>query len=564
MHRTTHLFALLVLVAACRHQGPPGPNATPSRSRYPGDLARARPLTRAERSQFTETSHYDDVVRFVDSLRVLGGDVATGSIGKTNEGREIPYVIASRPLVRTPIEARRLGRPIVYVQGNIHAGEVEGKEALQSLLRDLVFDRRPNVLDSIVLIAVPIYNADGNERFGPQETNRGAQNGPQLVGIRANAQRLDLNRDYTKVEAPETNASLAMFRAWEPDVFVDLHTTDGSYHGYALTYAPPLNPAARFTGPYTRDTLLVELRSRMRVRHGFEVFDYGDYPRDTTNWRWETYDSKPRYGTNYYGLRGRISVLSEAYSHDPFARRVAATYDFVTELLSLIAENADDVVTGSKEADARTTGWGNDPGTAPMIPIRSVMTTTRTEPVLVQEMQRVGDSVRYEAGLPRGLRRTGRIREVTMPIYDRFSPTTSVKMPIGYAFTRPAADSLLPRLAKHGVIVEQLEQDASLTTQGFIVDSSVASPTPFQGHNERRLYGTWSPNTVRSFPAGTYVVRSGQPLGILATYLLEPESDDGFATWNVLDAFTERGREYPVVRIVQPVQVRLRPPSHED
>ncbi|MFL5607428.1 MAG: M14 family metallopeptidase, partial [Gemmatimonadaceae bacterium] len=305
--------------------------------------------TRAERSGYLETSRYADVIVFLDSLKARGAPYAFGSIGKTVEGREIPYVIASRPLVRTPAQARRTGKPIVYVQANIHAGEVEGKEALQALLRDLAFAKRPNVLDSIVLIAVPIYNADGNERFGPQERQRSEQNGPELVGQRPNAQGLDLNRDYVKAEAPETRASLAMFNAWEPDVFVDLHTTDGSFHGYALTYSPSLNPAAPL-GDYTR-VLLAELRTRVRTRDGYETFDYGNFndafgnevSTDTVHTGWYTYDHRPRFGTNYYGLRNGISILSEAFSHDPFEKRVKATYAFVKELLSLVAERSSEL-----------------------------------------------------------------------------------------------------------------------------------------------------------------------------------------------------------------------------
>jgi murein tripeptide amidase MpaA len=152
------------------------------------------PKTRAERTNYLETSHYADVIAFLDSLRGRP-ELTFGTIGKTNEGRDLPYVIASRPRVSTPEAARKLGRPIVYIQGNIHAGEVEGKEALLAVLRDLTSSPKPNALDSVVLIAVPIYNADGNEKFGPQETNRGSQNGPEMVGVRANAQNLDLNRD---------------------------------------------------------------------------------------------------------------------------------------------------------------------------------------------------------------------------------------------------------------------------------------------------------------------------------------------------------------------------------
>ena len=556
----TRLCFAAAAMVGCSHSSGPATEA-PSRSRYPGNLAKARPLTHAERTRFTETSSYADVTQFIDSLKALGAKMHVGSIGKTTEGRDIPFIVASRPLVTTPEEAKRLRRPIVYVQANIHAGEVEGKEALQAQLRDLLFDSHANVLDSLILVAVPIYNVDGNERFADQARNRTEQNGPALVGTRANAQGLDLNRDYIKAEAPETVASLAMFRSWDPDVFVDLHTTDGSYHGYALTYAASLNPAAIFTAPYTRDTMLVDLRRTLFDRHGFYLFDYGNFPREQgAPTAWETYDARPRFGTNYYGLRGRLSVLSEAYSHDPFVRRVAATYDFVGELLSYVAGNADDIVDLTREADSRTTGYGNDLRSAPSIPIRSKLATIRSGPIRVEEIVRSDDSVRYEAGLPRGVRRTGTVRDVDMPIYDRFTPTLSVPMPFAYAFPRDVGDSLVRRLVMHGVVVEELERPLDASVAAFTIDSSTTAAQPFQKHRERHLAGSWGTPEARSLPVGTYIVRTAQPLGILAMYLLEPASDDGFVDWNVLDPWAN-DRTFPVVRIVQRVQARLRPTS---
>jgi hypothetical protein len=524
-------------------------------------LDRVRPLTRAERSRFTETSSYDDVRRFVDSLRMLGAKMTVGSIGRTREGREIPYVVASRPVVATAAEARRLHRPVVYVQANIHAGEVEGKEAVQALLRDLLFQEQYNVLDSIVLVAVPIYNADGNERIGPQERNRPNQNGPPLVGQRANADSLDLNRDYIKAEAPETRASLAMFAAWEPDVFVDLHTTNGSYHGYALTYSPSLNPAALVTGPFTRDTLLPELRRRMRLVHRTEVFDYGNFvAQDSADRGWYTYDHRPRFGTNYMGLRGRIAVLGEAYSHDPFARRVGATYSFVYELLSLVAENGDDILDLSNEADRRATGWGTLPASSPAVPIRAALPAraVRREPVLVEQLERTSDtSTVTEAGVPGGLRRTGRVRAMTMPVYDRFAPTLGRRLPFAYALG-PEQEAAVRVLRLHGMVVERLDAATPTQVEQFIVDSVVRATRPFQRHHEVRVAGRWA-NGSRTLPAGTVVVRTGQPLSILAAYLLEPESDDGLTTWNVFDAALRVGEAHPVTRIAQPVAGRVTP-----
>jgi hypothetical protein len=531
---------LIAILSACAHAAPGAarqPNATGT---LPPAVTDSRlPRTRAERTNYAETSHYDDVVAFIDSLRKLGAPIVTGTIGNTSEGRSIPYVIASRPLASTPQEARALGRPIVYIQGNIHAGEVEGKEALQALLRDLLFEKRRNVLDSIVLIAVPIYNADGNERFADQARNRSEQNGPALVGTRANAQGLDLNRDYMKADAPETRASLAMFNRWDPDFFVDLHTTDGSYHGYALTYAPSLNPAgdigpAFAGGAYVRDSILPELRRRVRSRRGYETIDYGNFvSQDSAERGWFTYDHRPRFGTNYYALRGRMSVLSEAYSHDPFPRRVAATYAFVSELLSLVAERGRSIRAHSASADSAVVAWSSG-ATRAEVPIRGDMTTTPyMGNVIVETLERTGDTARTEPGVRRGFRRVGSFREVRMPIYDRFIATMSAPAVWGYALS--AADSSAARLlALHGVALERTRESCTPNSEAFVTDSVIASPTPFQNRRNVRVEGRWQRSDA-PLDAGSYVVRFGQPLGVLATYLIEPRSDDGLVTWNIGD-----------------------------
>ncbi|HMA25923.1 MAG TPA: M14 family metallopeptidase, partial [Gemmatimonadaceae bacterium] len=402
--------AVLLLALSCAGvltaQQPTDNYSIPAKSRYTlQSFVGKRPLTRAERTNFTETSHYDDVVAFIDSLKTLGAKIATGSIAKTVEGRDLPYVIASRPLISTPAEARRLHRPVAYIQANIHAGEVEGKEAMQSLLRDLLFDKKKNVLDSIVLIVQPIYNADGNEKFGPQERNRGAQNGPELVGTRQNESGWNLNRDYIDADAPETRGSLSMLNQWNPDVFMDLHTTDGSIHGYALSYSPPLTPTAVNVVPYVAKTMLPAIRERMRTREGFEVTDYGDFSRPglprgrrggpsleqiiadsipTGGWAFSTYESLARYGTNYYGLRNRIGILSEAFSHDPFARRVASTYDFVSEILSYLAEHKTEIMNLGTQGDAKVAAWAKNPATSPPLALKSRMDTTRIEDVRVE------------------------------------------------------------------------------------------------------------------------------------------------------------------------------------
>jgi hypothetical protein len=502
----------------------------------------AGPATRAERTNYLETSRYADVVSFLDSLKGRP-ELAFGAIGRTNEGRDIPYVVASRPRVSTPDEAKKLGRPVVYVQANIHAGEVEGKEALLAILRDLTASPRPNALDSVVLIAVPIYNADGNERFASQEQNRRSQNGPEMVGVRENAQALDLNRDYIKAEAPETRASLAMFSTWDPDVFVDLHTTDGSYHGYALTYAPPLNGAAPLA-VWTRDSVMPVLRERMRSRRNFPTFDYGDFiDDDTLSKGWATFDSRPRFGTNYYGLRGKVAILSEAYSHDPFERRVKSTHAFVHEILSLAGE----IAPRMRRAIAAGSASMRD------IPVRSQMAAAPDSGSVVAEIvERTGDSTRTQPGLPRGRRRTGRFVTVKMPVFDRFKPVLVAPRPMRYVLAQ--SDTQIVRaLRTHGITVTQAgrgQPNADVIGTGYVftIDSIITSPRPFQGHREVRLTGKWRSESRTILP-GSYLVDTAQPLGILAVYLLEPQSDDGLVAWNFYDAQLKPGGLYPVLKI---------------
>ncbi|HEV8215363.1 MAG TPA: M14 family zinc carboxypeptidase [Gemmatimonadaceae bacterium] len=604
------LGALLTSSAAVAQQ-PVDNYSIPSKSRYnQQSYAGKRPLTRAERTNFAETSHYEDVVAFIDSLKLLGAKIATGSIGKTIEGRELPYVIASRPLITTPGEARRLGRPIAYIQANIHAGEVEGKEAMQSMLRDLLFDKKKNVLDSIVLIVQPIYNADGNEKWGPQARNRGAQNGPELVGTRQNASGWNLNRDYIGADAPETKGAFAMLNKWDPDLFMDLHTTDGSIHGYALTYAPPLTPTAVNVLPFSTK-MLAEIRQRMLDRHGFYVQDYGDFsrpgaarggagrgrgappagaaPGDTTGrgarggggggfgggrgpsleqmigdsipstgWAFSTYESLSRYGTNYYGLRNRLAVLSEAFSHDPFARRVASTYDFVGELLSYLAEHKREILALEAKGDANVAAWARQTAGAPQLSLKSRMDTTRIEDVRVEQIVPLTDSTKREAGLGGGRQRTGIVKLVRMPVMASFTPTLTSTLPFAYAFDTTAARALLPILAVHGIAVERLDAPASVTAQSFAVDSVIERGRSETSRMLKDVTGKWSAAATRSLPAGSYVVRAGQPRGLAAFYLLEPESEDGLAQWSFFDGILAAHSDFPVVRVVKPATFRAK------
>jgi hypothetical protein len=533
----------------------------------PAAAAQTRPRTAAERSAFDSTSSSAQVAAFLDSLQLAGAPLALVDIGRTALGKPLTLAIVSEPAVTSAAEAAAAGKLVVYLQGNIHAGEVEGKEAVLILLRELATTRR-DLLDRLVILATPDYNPDGNDAFGPVAVNRSEQTGPVLVGQRADGLNLDLNRDYFKAEAPETRASLArVYDTWDPALMVDLHTTDGTRHGYLLTYAPPLEPMGP-AGPtaFVRDQMLPAIQRTLESRYHEPIFVYGDVEDPITPVSWDTYAPLGWYGTNYVGLRGRMAILSEAYSHADFKTRVQVTHDFLVEILTYAAAHADEIRRVEREADRHTTLEGSGALPRPNLPVQYTMVARGTEPVVLEVMQPSADTT------ARGRRRltpTGQFRTVRIPVRDRFVDSVSRPLPAGYFV--PAGSGDVPRVLRlHGIQVQRLAADWTDTVETVGITQLTWQPREFQGHHLLAVTGTYA-RTLHTVPAGSYFVSTAQPLGRLVFALLEPEGW-GLARWGMLDRLlgSEFGtysgliygssgvREFPVWRAVRTPMVPVR------
>lgn len=193
-------------------------------------------LTVAESSGFTATSRYTDVMEFIQKLQVLTPYIRVETLCVSTERRNVPLLVLGNPLPSSPSELRRDKRAVIYIQANIHAGEVEGKEASLMLARDILLQPKPPYLDKLIILIAPIFNADGNEKISPE--NRKNQIGPEKgVGVRYNGQNLDLNRDGIKMESPEVQGlARNILHRWDPVLLIDCHTTNGSYHKEPVTY----------------------------------------------------------------------------------------------------------------------------------------------------------------------------------------------------------------------------------------------------------------------------------------------------------------------------------------
>jgi dipeptidyl-peptidase-4 len=566
------LAAAAVIVAALviAAQVPPPGGQTPPPQREPikpppvapvppPPAPASGPLTAPESTNYASTSTCADVAAFIRDLQKLSPLVRVESIATTTEGRDVPLLVIGKPVPRDPLALRYDKRAVVYIQANIHAGEVEGKEASLMLARDIVLDPKLPYLDKVVLLVAPLFNADGNDKMDPR--NRMGQVGPEKgSGVRHNGQNLDLNRDAMKLESPEMRGLVRnVLLRWDPLVLVDCHTTDGSFHREPVTYSWPLNPNGDpAVLKHARDKMLPAIDATLEKKYGTLSVPYGD-PMDFKDMEkgWRTFGHQPRYMTNYVGLRNRLSILDENYNYADFKTRVHANYHLLKAILDYSAANAAELQKLVADADARTVQSGLAPAEADTFGLDiDVQPLPGKITILGYEMEPL-PAEGAGGGFPR-MRPTDRPKTYTMPYHADFVAKRAVRLPFAYLI--PLASTEVPeKLRQHGLAVERLTAPASVEVEAFRLKEIKGAERLYQGHRTNTVTGQAAVET-REFPAGTFLVRMAQPLGRLAAYLLEPESDDGLLVWNFFDRdiVSQWGRgaqTYPVYKLMIPVNL---------
>lgn len=507
-------------------------------------------LTVAERSNFRATARHTEVVGLLDAISAAYPSAKRASLGTSVEGRDIPLLILADPPVSDGVSARKTareqGKVIVFAIGNIHAGEVDGKEALPMLAREIVGTPNHRLLRDLIIVFAPIYNADGNEQV--DRNNRPDQNGPEEgMGRRENAKGLDLNRDFIKVEATETAGLVRFLNEWDPHLFIDTHTTNGSYHRYALTYEGVKAPATdKALLEWSRDSFLPAIDLAFEMTTGKHAFWYGNFegafgdaPRGHT--RWESYPAEGRYGTTYIGLRNRLSILTEAYSYSTYKDRVLATRDFVRCALEVTAANKDTIVRLTREADQRAKARD---------PVGGLVAITSKAAACDESVGVFG----YEEVIENGRSRsTGVPKDHACELWNRFVPEKTVARPWAYVLREvPGAESITGKLTQHGIEVERIPRSIEARVESYRIIGAKSGSRVFQDHVIVRVSTETATKKV-GIEKDDFIIPVGQRLGTLAVYLLEPECEDGLATWNYFDRWLTIGEELPLYRVMEPI-----------
>ena len=574
-------------------QTAPKPAATPA-AKAGGSM-----LTRPERTGFRETSSYDDVVSYMKAMAAASSQIHLTTYGYTYEGRPMPLAVIGAPDA-TAEAVLKTKKTRVYIQGDIHAGEVEGKEATLWLLRSIARGERAEWLKSVVLLINPIYNADGNEKVNLR--NRGRQNGPiGGMGQRANAQNLDLNRDCTKLESSEARSLASLMARYDPHVAIDLHTTDGSPHGFYLTYQTSVSPN---TSPglidLARNQLFPFVTKSVKSKHGWDYFYYGNLSRQGERaWYNDAELYKPRYTQTYFGLRNRLGILVETYSYASFEDRIKADYWFLEETLQFAVAHAAAIQKATAAADAESIVGKEQSVRGKLVkeagPVQIVLADSVDErnPYVPDRpmLRRVAGSEKAESmahyamveptetstaprayilPTPPSVTPPAAVRQADGPAAPTGAPQTpppgapqrggQAGAPPGMAggFGRSGAParpwaSVIDRLEGHGVTFFRTSQEMTIKGERFRIESNTTETQEYQNHKMRTIAGKWEAADLE-VPAGSLVIPMDQPLARLAFILFDPRSDDGFMTWNVLDeslARTPAPEFYPVVRTME-------------
>ena len=512
-------------------------------------------LTTPEKTNFEKTSSFSDVQDFTNLLRWSSEFVHIENMFTTPRGKSGFAVVLANPRVTSPREAKESGKPVIYLQGDIHPPEAEGKEALLMVMRDILMGDKGYLLDNQILIICPDFNPDGTDNL---RFNHGT---PHLIGGGRNAQGLNLNRDAIKLESPEVvGLNERILNRWDPILLFDAHAMSRVKHGYAICYAthtlPTANPGTR---EYVWNELFPDVRENIRSNYNIETFTH--CMMDEENWpptEWSHHLGywflEGKFVAMAYGLRNRMTIIVETPGHPVFERRIYAQYAYIHEMLEYTNVHGREMAEICYEADRELVERIKEKaGSGDLENFVDGKYESYGEIELLAYKESVGEYepgtsvMRTKPGTAEGPpERIPGVKHIAKPV-----GTKKARVPRGYIIPKDMG-FLVEKLRTHNVKVDVAEEQLVLAGERFVIEKM--RHIQWMAFTLTRLDGKFKDIVMTTYPAGSYIVDMAQPAANMAFYCLEPETPDGFLGWGLIDEYLEekgvnkRKINYPVFK----------------
>ncbi|RSK24082.1 M14 family metallopeptidase [Hymenobacter metallilatus] len=487
-----------------------------------------------EKGNGNTTATHAECIGYYQQLDAAYPEIQLREVGQTDSGRPLHEVVVSLDGNFDPAAVRAKGRRVVFIQNGIHPGEPEGIDASMMLARDYVQKKElRQQLADVVLVIIPIYNVDG--ALNRNSTTRTNQNGPESYGFRGNARNLDLNRDYIKQDSRNARAFAQLFQRWQPEVYVDTHTSNGADYQYTMTLIATqkdkLHPAL---SQYMQQRLLPALYGGMD-RKKWYLTPYVDFEGRTPDARGLVgFLETPRYSTGYTALFNTIGFVTETHMLKTYTPRVKATYDFLDLLIRQVHQDGATIAQARADAAQQTwtqqqfaLGWKLDTTQAERFTFRGYAGKTKPSEV---------------SGLPRLYYDRAAPYTKAIPYYNTFRPTATVQRPRAYVLPQ-AWGEVAERLRLSGVQMRPLSADTVINGETYYIRDYKTAPRPYEGHYLHSQVQVSPVRQPRSFLRGDYLIPLDQPAARYLIETLEPQATDSFFAWGFFDSILQQ-KEY--------------------
>jgi len=494
-------------------------------------------LTFYEKSNYLETPNYNESIEYCKKLDKASPFISYYSFGVSHEGRELPLLVVSNEKNYSPALQRKSKKALIMIQCGIHAGEIDGKDAMLMLVRDIVINKKyPDLLNNVNLLIIPIFNVDGHEKISPY--NRINQNGPKEMGWRVNALNLNLNRDYLKAETIEMKSWLKLFNEWMPDFFIDCHVSDGADWPYTAMYEAEKNQNInKEIGEWTKEHLLPYVLSGCE-KAGHPLIPYVAFMDefDITKGILSGI-MPPKLSTGYTAARNRQGFLIETHSYKDYKTRVDATYQICRIIIELINDKEYSRLKKiNKAADEETKNCFTSIESFPLsykTGDKSVTTDFRIYKMIKEKSGISGSDKRYYDN--------SKEERYQIPYYNTVEPAKAIKPPFGYIIPKQL-NFVVDILKLHNVTVKEFTHDEVLDVQTYRLTNPSWREKPYEG---RHLvsYGSEIVKMKMSIKKGSYFIPVNQQAAKVIMHLLEPLSNESLISWGFMDAIFEQ-KEY--------------------